>query len=56
MADLAESEDAAHGIDDVVRRPAPRLIDDQGAVERRGLSFLGMSDGLTSLSAFRREA
>ena len=39
MADLAESEDAAHGVDDVVRRPALRLVDDQGAVERRGLRF-----------------
>ncbi len=39
MADLPKPDDAAHGFDDVVRRPAARLVDDQGAVQRRGLRF-----------------
>ena len=39
MADLAKSENAASGVHDVVRRSALRLVNDQGAVERRGLRF-----------------
>ncbi len=39
MADLPETDDAAHRIDHVVRRSAARLVDDQCAVERCGLRF-----------------
>ncbi len=39
MADLAESKNAASGIHDVMRRSASRLVNDQGAVQRRGLRF-----------------
>src|ERR1700730_4297080 len=39
MADLPESEDATSGIDDVMRRPALRFVDDEGAVARRRFGF-----------------
>jgi len=41
MADLAESGKMADGIDDVVRGFAPRLVDDEGAVEGGRLWLAG---------------
>ena len=41
MADLAKSGEVADGVNDVVRRFAFRLVDDQSAVEGSGLWFAG---------------
>jgi len=45
MADLAESGEVADGIDNVMRRLAWRLVDDERAVEGSGLWFAGHGDG-----------
>jgi hypothetical protein len=37
MSDLAEAGEAAHGLDDVVRRLSARLIDHEDSIERRRL-------------------
>jgi hypothetical protein len=41
MPDLAEAQNAAHRLDDVVRRPALRLIYYQRACVWRGKRFAG---------------
>ena len=41
MADLAETGEAADGIDNVVRGLALRLVNDESAVEGGGLWFAG---------------
>ena len=41
MADLAETGEAADGIDNVVRGPALRLVNDESAVEGGGLWLAG---------------
>jgi len=48
VANLAEADDASHGFDDIVRRSASRLVDDQGAVQASQVAvFRGMGLGRT---------
>src|SRR6266849_3257252 len=65
MPDLTKAREVTHGVDDIVRSLAFGLVDDQSAVERRGLRLFwheirsleirtqGLEDGLSFFISFR---
>src|SRR5260370_252646 len=65
MTDLTKAREVTHGVDDIVRSLAFGLVDDQSAVERRGLRLFwheirsleirtqGLGDGLSFFISFR---
>ena len=51
MADLPEAHDAADGFHHIMRSPPARLVNDQSAVQRRGLRFSWHGEFVAQASA-----